>query len=1009
MASKWDDLDASTQIEQAVTEDLRTAFETRGATVTHNGTATRHAPGGRPDIVVSADDRSLDLVVELTKSTGAAAEREFVSTTDHLNRWAEASKAAQTHMIFSAPKIGPRLRKQFLQFNRDQRTNGQPTRVFVVDFGGLQTLLETMSARDPKLVPVSRWAELFEDEAWEAAADDASARQVAIDLILAEETELRQEVEKETQQEIAQIEQDLKKAIAKLEDALRDRGITGDNANKTLIYLTFMRLFEEKRLREKDGDPYNRMTAGGFQKWVQSRDASVKKQKENRLVNYLLEVIREERDDLSQARLLLAADGSSVELHHNVTDSLVESLIFPVLDQYEFIGSRLDILGVVFETLARRGEKDTRIGQFFTPEEVVKFAVRVARPSASEVVLDPAVGTGRFLIWAMQAMLEQKSLPGQDPAEVERRIKSEQLLGSDIDTWVATIAKMNMFIHGDGKTNIANANGLVLGDRAHLTRYPDGIAGQVDLVLSNPPLGDVDFTSAAADWLRDAESGATATSGEYLASLGVVPTFVSEEQAAERLRADIEALRAEAEGHERDLDEGTHTSKTRRALTSLRKRIKARETRLNELTTKIANGDITITASGAKMKGGALFMGAITNYLRPVSSARSSDPYEWRGGRVMVVLDEAILNTPAHSATRQYIRENYFVKAVVSLGRPAFKYLAHTDAKTSLLYAIRKPDGAGIQQQEQVFYAHAEKVGYDAKGNWIGSDLPAVADAFTAFETATMNAYGGATFAAADAANAYAQIESHDRSWYTAPVGGPGDRLDFYNARRSVLEAQLHDQGLPICTLGDLIEVAPVKHPHASRTGSYSFASIERNTASLKSKGSAVTQYKPGDLWVLEAGQIVVSGIDVVHGAVAVTDEGVEGCVMSKEMYAYRMRDGVDIRPETVVMLLRSASARAMIEGMVTGTSNRTRMSDVAQILDLLIPDPRQFDASDETVEALGRAHRLRDEAHMALRQAEALADSAWGSAAIATDDAADQLELEADHTGPVGSVPPTP
>lgn len=1005
MASKWDDLDASTQIEQAVTEDLRAAFEMRGATVTHNGTATRHAPGGRPDIVVSANDHSFDLVVELTKSTGAAAEREFVSTTDHLNRWATASKAAQTHMVFSAPKIGPRLRKQFLQFNRDQRTNGEPTRVFVVDFGGLQTLLETMAARDPKLFPLDRWVRLFHDEAWEAAADDASARQVAIDLILAEETELRQEVERETQQEIAQIEQDLKKAIAKLEDALRDRGITGDNANKTLIYLTFMRLYEEKRLRDRDLEPYNRMTAEGFKKWVQSRDASVKRNHADRLVNYLLEVIREEREDLSQARLLLAADGSSVQLHHNVTDHLIESLVFPVLDQYEFIGSRLDILGVVFETLARRGEKDTRIGQFFTPEEVVKFAVRVARPGANEVVLDPAVGTGRFLIWAMQAMLDQKNMPGQDPIEVERRIKTDQLLGSDIDTWVATIAKMNMFIHGDGKTNIANANGLVLGDRGHLTRYPDGIAGQVDLVLSNPPLGDVDFTSAATDWLRDANSSAAATEGEYLASLGVVPTFVSEEQDAERLRAEIKTLRAEAEGHERDLDEGTHTPKTRRSLNGIRRRIQTREARLNELTVKIANGDLTIRPNGAKMKGGALFMGAITNYLRPVSSARSNDPYEWRGGRVMIVLDEAILNTPAHATTRQYIRENYFIKAVVSLGRPAFKYLAHTDAKTSLVYAIRKPDGIGIRQQEEIFYAHAEKVGYDAKGNWIGSDLPAVADAFAAFETATINAYGGAVFAAADAAEAYEQIDGHGCSWYTAPVGDPGDRLDFYHARRSVLEAQLQDQALPICTLGDLIEVAPVKHPHASRTGSYAFASIERNTASLKPKGTASTQYKPSDLWVLETGQIVVSGIDAVHGAVAVADKSVEGCVMSKEMYAYRVREGIDVRPETVVMLLRSASARAMIEGMVTGTSNRTRMSDVKQILALLIPDARQFKASNKTVEALGRAHRLRDEAHMALREAEAFADSAWGPTAIATEDAANQPQD--DHTGPAGSVPP--
>lgn len=1004
MASKWDDLDASTEIEQSVTEDLKKAFEPRGATVTHHGTATRHAPGGRPDIVVSASDGSLDLVVEVTKSTGAAAEREFVSTTDHLENWAQANDAEDTHMVFAAPKIGARLRKMFLEFNRNQRMNGHATRVFVIDFGGLQTLLETMAARDPALFPIARWLSIFADEAWEAAADDASARQVAIDIILEEEEDLRAEVSRETQEQIAQIEQDLKKRILKLEDGLRDRGITGDNANKTLIYLTFLRLFEEKRVRERTGASYNRMTAGGFKKWADSLDAVVRNDHQGRLVNYLLQVVRSERQDLSQAQLLLAADGAPVHLHPNVTDQLIQQLVFPVLDQYEFIGSRLDVLGVVFETLARRGEKDTRVGQFFTPEEVVKFAVRIAQPHPADTVLDPAVGTGRFLIWAMQSMIGNRDLVGGDPIEVEKKIKSEQLLGTDIDSWVSTIAKMNMFIHGDGKTNIATSNGLILADRGVLTRFPTGIAEQVDLVLTNPPLGDVDFTSAADDWAREAANPSQVDKGEYLAGLGVVPVHVREETERLKLNGELQEMRAQITGLEAKLDDNSITADERKVLRSLRRKVANRADKVADLTDSISRGNTTIEANGSKLKGGALFMGALTQYLKPVSQARVADLYEWRGGRALIVLDEAILNTPAHGATRQFLRENYFIKGVVSLGRPAFKYLAHTDAKTSILYAIRKPS-TQVQQQEPVFYAHAEKVGFDARGSWIGSDLPAVAEAFEAFEAVVRASYVGASYKQDQADAALANIEGFDRRWYAQPIGFDHERLDFFNARRAVLETSLREHDTPICKLGSLIEVDAVSRPEATRTGVYKFAAIERNMASIRSKGVSQTQYGLNDLWVLEEGQVVISGIDAVHGAIAVVNDDVVGQVMSKEMYAYRVRDGVDVIPEVIVMLLRSPQARAMLEGMVTGTSNRTRMSDAEQILDLLIPDPRSMALAEETVDALADAHESRARSMEALQQAEHLAEQAWGDAQV--EDIDDEESAGDDHLGEPGAVPP--
>ncbi|MBV9467862.1 MAG: AlwI family type II restriction endonuclease, partial [Abitibacteriaceae bacterium] len=72
--SKYDLLNASTELEQAITADLKAALEKRGCTVRHNGSATGHAAAGLPDIVVT--HRNFVLTVEVTKSRGAQQDRE---------------------------------------------------------------------------------------------------------------------------------------------------------------------------------------------------------------------------------------------------------------------------------------------------------------------------------------------------------------------------------------------------------------------------------------------------------------------------------------------------------------------------------------------------------------------------------------------------------------------------------------------------------------------------------------------------------------------------------------------------------------------------------------------------------------------------------------------------------------------------------------------------------------------------------------------------------------------
>ena len=971
MASKYDGLDAVTGLEQAVFADLERAFKPRGCKVIHNGSATSCAPGGKSDLELH-DGKRLLLHIEVTKRKGAAADGEFAAITDHLNKAVEAGGFKDYCCLYVSPGTSARMSANIRNlYNRAREREKKQGRVLAIDFTGLETLTQRLASSDPKLYPAERLSTLFARAA--EAIDDLRARKLVADVLLTEDENLTLALTEEMRRRDAEREQRLKAEIRNLEDQLRHNGITGNDANETLIYLTFLRLYEEKKEQEARGKHINRFTRVGFDSWAAAQLAQVKVRHQERMVEILLRELAEDKE-LKAAGLLQVKNGQKDRLHGHVTDTIVRDEVLRVFDDYEFYGSSVDVLGVVFETLARRGEKDTRIGQFFTPQAVVDFCTDLVDLRPRDVVLDPAVGTSRFLIAAMSRMLERVDEVPEPRERVVKAIQTKQLLGVDLDAWVATIAKMNMYIHGDGKGNVLDGNGLILGDRPVLAVYPKGIAEQIDVVLTNPPLGNTSFKAAASHWAKFAASPPSeADSNAFLGRLGTVPMHTEasrQERVAERLAAAVR--RATARVDALAADTSTKAGKLAAAKT-------ARDTLVSRLAAarSLVVGPTPPVPEGEKLKGGALFLGAIASYLKRVRDA--NERVEWQGGRAVVVVDEAILNTVEFKTVRDFIRQQYFIKAVISLGRPAFKYLAHTDAKTSILYLIRKPNN-DLTQREPILFAHAERVGYSATGKWIGNDLPRVLEHVRAAQEAVRSSYRGASFDKPKCVAKLTALPQYQSLWHARFQDGASDRLDYFYARYLDLSEALYASGLPVVTLGDLIEPREVEHPEPSPTNEYEFAVVER-VGVISAKGSQEVKYRPEDLWIVREGDIAISGIDLIHGAAAVAGADVADLVMSKEMMPYRIKVGASgggALPDYVVVVMRTSAVRAMILGVVSGTSNRTRVTQAGEILGVPVLAPPDLIEQEKVVELAREAARYRREAEVKLAQAAERVLATW-------------------------------
>ena len=150
------------------------------------------------------------------------------------------------------------------------------------------------------------------------------------------------------------------------------------------------------------------------------------------------------------------------------------------LQSISLLTSSQDAKGLAFQKFLSHHEKDGR-GQFFTPEPVIDFCVAMMQPKPNEIIIDPACGSGGFLMSALK-YLQQNTEGVLDTAV----IVSKNLFGSDINKSIARIAKMKLLLEANGKTNILCTNSLEDLDALQLTlAHSEGF----DLVLANPPFG----------------------------------------------------------------------------------------------------------------------------------------------------------------------------------------------------------------------------------------------------------------------------------------------------------------------------------------------------------------------------------------------------------------------------------------------------------------------------------------------------------------------------------------
>jgi len=138
-------------------------------------------------------------------------------------------------------------------------------------------------------------------------------------------------------------------------------------------------------------------------------------------------------------------------------------------------------------------------GEFYTPRAVVRFMVTVADPRLGETVLDPACGTGGFLVEAFEHLRKQCRR-----TEHHTVLQTESLMGGEAKPLPYLLAQMNLLLHGLETPQLDPLNSL----RVPLKEIGD--RDRVDVILTNPPFGGEEERGILSNFPEDKQTSETA-------------------------------------------------------------------------------------------------------------------------------------------------------------------------------------------------------------------------------------------------------------------------------------------------------------------------------------------------------------------------------------------------------------------------------------------------------------------------------------------------------------------
>ena len=248
---------------------------------------------------------------------------------------------------------------------------------------------------------------------------------------------------------------------------LRDDGVGVIEYTEQLTYLLFLKMAHERAIRKLNPEA----VVPSQYSWQRLLDA------EGAVLEYEYTMILQ---GLGRQKGTLGTIFRKAQ--NRIQDpAKLKRLIHDLIDKEQWSSAGTDINGDVYESLLAKGasDKGSGAGQYFTPRSVISAMVDCVQPTVADSVVDPACGTGGFLLTAHE--YASRGAETMTPPEREH-LRHSFAHGVELVDGTARLAAMNLLLHGIGEAN-----------RESLIEVKDSLSTDPgrrwSVVLANPPFG----------------------------------------------------------------------------------------------------------------------------------------------------------------------------------------------------------------------------------------------------------------------------------------------------------------------------------------------------------------------------------------------------------------------------------------------------------------------------------------------------------------------------------------
>ena len=256
------------------------------------------------------------------------------------------------------------------------------------------------------------------------------------------------------------------KKVKALANPLRDEGVGAGAYLEQITYLLFLKMIDEYTK-----PPYNKpLTIPKDCSWEELK--SLSGDKLDKKYKYILETLGKK-------------DGMLKEIYQDA-DSKIKKPALPkrvitMIDSENWVSQKVDVKGAIYEELLKEYAEDTKTGagQYFTPRALINTMVKCIRPEPRKTCVDPACGTGGFLLSAYDYISNNYDLTRDE----KKFLKNKTFSGVELVQDTYRLCLMNLFLHGIGDIDDKT---VCIDRRDSLLTKPNEA---YDYCLANPPFG----------------------------------------------------------------------------------------------------------------------------------------------------------------------------------------------------------------------------------------------------------------------------------------------------------------------------------------------------------------------------------------------------------------------------------------------------------------------------------------------------------------------------------------